>query len=145
MHFRTLLALAGACLALSACGESVSPPLPPLLQDASAGGGSNFLCEPGSALGSTPETASHSPQIVERLRRDFPPGTQAKKLRAVLVQQGFRLHIACSPDGSVSWAEFTQKGGDGITAMAASGMVYWKEDRSGRLVWATGNIGFRGL
>jgi hypothetical protein len=132
-------------LILGGCGEPLNPPLPPLLEGASTTGGSNFLCEQGPERGSTPETASHSPEIVQRLRHDFPTGSQASNLRAVLLRQGFSVHDACSPDKSVSWAEFRQRGGNGITAMAAFGTVYWKQDGNGRLIWTTGDIAFTGL
>lgn len=134
-----------ACSALNGCGEPLRPRLPPLLQGASTTGGSNFLCEQGQGQGSTPETASHSPEIVQRLRQDFPQGTLAARLRAALSRQGFAIHDACSPDRSISWAEFRQRGGNGITRMAAFGTVYWKEDKAGRLVWTTGDIAFTGL
>lgn len=132
-------------LALAGCGEPLTPPLPPLLQGATTVGGSNFLCEPGSGGGLLPETASHSPEIVRRLKHGFPAGTPAARLRDSLTQQGFSLHDRCSSDGSVSWAEFRQRGGNGITAMAAFGTVFWKEDQAGRLVWTTGDIAFTGL
>jgi hypothetical protein len=145
MEFRTLIAALTLCFALSACGDPVSRPLPPLLQGASTTGGTNSLCERRQGKGSTPETASHSPEIVQRLRRDFPVGSAAAKLREALSRQGFSIHDACSPDKSVSWAEFRQSGGNGITAMPAYGTVYWKQDQAGRLVWATGDIAFTGL
>ena len=144
MAFRTLTAVLASCV-LGACGDAVSPPLPPLLQGASTTGGSNFLCEQGRGPGSSPETASHSPEIVQRLRRDFPVGSSATRLREVLSGQGFSIHDACSHDKSVSWAEFRQNGGNGITAMPAFGTVYWKQDQAGRLVWTTGDIAFTGI
>jgi hypothetical protein len=108
-------------------------------------GGSNFLCEPGSGEGSTPETASHSPEMVLRLKRSFPVGTAVSRLREGLVQQGFQLSKPCSPDGSIGWAWFQQSGGNGVTAMPAYGSVYWKEDASGKILWVTGDIAFTGL
>jgi hypothetical protein len=143
-RLKTLFTLA-ASIASGGCGAPLSPPLPPLLEGAHSTGGSNSLCEPGGRHGSTPETASHSPEIALRLRREFPPGTPAARLREALARQGFRLHEPCSPDGSIRWAEFRQSGGNGITAMAAFGIVYWKENDAGRLVWATGDISFIGL
>ena len=143
MAFRALTAAIASCFALSACGDPVSPPLPPLLLGASSTGGSNSLCEQGR--GSTPETASHSPEIVQRLRRDFPVGSSAPKLREALSRQGFLIHDGCSPDKSVSLAVFRQSGGNGVTTMPAFGTVYWKQDQAGRLVWTTGDIAFTGL
>ena len=126
-------------------GEPVTPPLPPLLQGARTTGGSNSLCEGGERPGSTPETASHSPEVVQRLRRHFPPGTSAARLREELERQGFEVHEGCSPDGSIGWAQFRQSGGNGITVMAGHGTVYWKEDQAGRIVWATGDVGYTSI
>lgn len=145
MELRSLTIVLVSCFGLGACGEPVRPPLPPLLQGASSTGGSNSLCELGQGKGFTPETASHSPEIVLRLRRDFPVGSQAKHLREALSRQGFLIHDACSPDKSVSWAGFRQNGGNGVTTMAAFGSVYWKSDEAGRIVWTTGDIGYTGL
>jgi hypothetical protein len=142
MGWRT--AIISAVLLTGGCGKPLSP-LPPLLQGAHSTGGGNFLCEPGSMPGSTPQTASHSPEIVRRLRRSFPPGTAAAQLREELARQGFQLHESCSPDGSISWAGFRQDGGNGITAMPAFGSVYWKVDGDDRIVWATGDIVRTGL
>jgi hypothetical protein len=139
------LAILSLLLAPSACGEAPTPPLPPLLEDATTTGGSIALCEADGGVGSTPDTASHSPEIVARLKRAFPPGSAAADLRRSLRRQGFALHDRCSRDGSVSWAEFRQRGGDGVTSMAALGTVFWREDPAGRLVWTTGDIAFRGL
>jgi hypothetical protein len=144
VRLKIFLTLAAGITA-GGCGAPLSPPLPPLFEGAHTTGGSNSLCEPEGRQGSTPETASHSPEIVQRLRRDFPPGTPTARLREALARQGFRLHEPCSPDGSIRWAEFRQSGGNGITAMAAFGTVYWKEDNAGRVVWTTGDIAFTGL
>jgi hypothetical protein len=142
MAFRMLIPLSAA-LALIAC-ERPAPPLPPLLQGATTTGGTFDPCGRGGSPGSTPETAAHSPEIVERLRRDFPAGTSAARLRDSLSRQGFTIRD-CPLDRSVAWAEFRQHGGNGITAMAAMGTVFWKQDRAGRLVWTTGDIAFSGV
>jgi hypothetical protein len=130
---------------IASCGEPLKPALPALMKSAHTTGGSNTLCEPGSGESSTPEMASHSPEMVQRLNYNFPVGTSASKLREWLVQQGFTLSEPCSPDGRISWAWFRQSGGNGITTMPAFGKVFWKEDGSGKLVWVTGDIGFTGL
>jgi hypothetical protein len=145
MIFKRLVFTLPILLVVVACGSEPSPPLPPLLEGASNTGGSNSLCEPDGGEGSTPETASYSPEIVARLKRDFPVGTPAVKLRDALEKQGFEIRDGCSPDKSVSVAIFRQSGGNGITAMAAFGSVYWKQDKAGRLVWTTGDIAFTGL
>jgi hypothetical protein len=115
------------------------------MESAHTNGGSNSLCKPGSGEGSTPETASYSPEMAKRLKRLFPVGTTSKNLRDWLLKQGFTLNGPCSSDGSISWAWFRQSGGNGITVMPAFGSIYWKEDASSKLVWVTGDIGFTGL
>ena len=145
MLVKTHISVAAAYLVLSGCGQPTEK-LPPLLLDATTTGGSNFLCEGGDEQGSVPETASHSPQIVARLRTAFPPGSLASKLRTSLTRQGFIIHDACSADKSVSWADFQQRGFNGTaTYQAAFGTVYWKQDKVGRLTWATGDIAYTGL
>ena len=147
MRLRTLLTLFS--ISLTSCGEPLDPPLPPLLQGASSTGGSNFLCEPDlvseGVEGTTPDTVSHSTEIVGRLNSAFPRGSLAKLLRQSLADQGFEIHDACSPDGSVSFPIFRQRGGNGITSYPAFGTVFWREDELGRLVWSTGDIAFTGL
>lgn len=102
------------------------------------------LCEDGAlprgSEGTTPETASHSPEIVARLNRDFPKGSSSDNLKAALLKMGFKS-IQCP--GNLA-ARFDQKGGNGITAMRASAIVIWKADSSGRIIWATGDIGYTG-
>ena len=134
-----------ALAATGACSEAVSPPLPTLATGATTTGGSNSLCRPDYGQGSTPATASHSPEMNQRLNRDFPPGSKAVLLRRSLVRQGFQLNGACSPDHGVWLATFRQRGGNGITSFPAFVSVYWKEDGDARLVWASGDIAWTGL
>lgn len=134
-----------AFVATGACSEAVSPPLPSLAIGATTTGGSNSLCRPDYEQGSTPATASHSPEINQKLNRDFPPGSPAILLRRSLVRQGFQMHGPCSPDRSISVATFRQRGGNGITSFPVFVSAYWKEDGGGRLVWASGDIAWTGL
>ena len=137
------------CSLVTSCGDTPSPPLPPLLKGATGGGGGDFLCNPlpndmrGKMSGETPETVAQSPEIVARLRKSFPTGSPASALESTLVNQGFKLE-ACSSQ-NVKRATFSQTGGNGITAMSAFASVTWKTDATGQIVWTTGNIGFRGL
>jgi hypothetical protein len=143
MRHRRFLVVVG----LLAAGCSPSPQLPPLLQDASTTGGSNFLCHPADTRGgqgTTPGTVSHSPQIVARLHRDFPVGSPSDKLVSTLRQQGFTLH-RCEVDNAIGYALFSQKEGFAIMSYPASASIYWKADTQGRLIWTTGDIGYRGL
>jgi hypothetical protein len=142
--FKNCLA-AAVVLFVAGCGDPVSPPLPPLLQGATSGGGGNYLCN-GDPTGRRhgPEETAHSPEIVARLQKAFPTGSSTAKLIESLKEQGFAFHGPCSSD-NVAYASFSQAGGNGITAMAASAEVYWKDDGKGHLVWTTGNISFLGL
>ena len=145
MPVRNHIAVAATCLALGGCGLP-SHELPLLLLGATTTGGSNFLCEGGNEQGSEPQTASHSPEIVARLRVGYPQGSLASELRTNLSRQGFTIHDGCSADKSVSWAEFRQRRSNGTaTYQAAFGAVYWKQDKVGRLIWATGDIAYTGL
>lgn len=132
-----LVGMATACF-------SPSPPLPPLLQNATTTGGTTDLCEPVSlprgSAGTTPETVSHSPEIVARLNRDYPPGSSSDRLQTALIKMGFRM-ISCQ--GSHA-ARFDQTGGNGITSMRASALIIWRADTEGRIVWTTGDIGYTG-
>jgi hypothetical protein len=133
---------------LLATGCAPSPPLPPLLRDAHTTGGSNFLCDQEMVMrgggGTTPDTVSHSPEIVARLRHDFPAGSSAASLSSSLRQQGFTLH-RCEADRTIGYALFSQQGGYAILSYHASASIYWKADAHARLIWTTGDIGYRGL
>lgn len=139
-------ALAVICLVgVSAACSSPSPPLPPLLQNATTTGGTTDICEPitleRGSEGTTPDTVSHSPEIVARLNRDFPPGSRSDNLRTALLGMGFKM-IPCP--GSLA-ARFDQKGGNGITTMRATAIIIWRADSEGRILWTTGDIAYTGL
>jgi hypothetical protein len=126
-----------------------TPPLPPLLRDATTTGGANFLCETDEfreamGEGSTPETASHSPEISARLEHSFPVGSDGSALRDALLAQGFEM-LECAPDPTIHIARFDQTGGNGVTTMSAMGIVFWKTDADGKIVWTIGDISYRGL
>lgn len=68
------------------------------------------------------------------------------ELRTTLLRQGFTIHDGCSVDKSVSWAEFRQRRSNGLSSYQAMfGTVYWKQDATGRLIWATGDVAYTGL
>lgn len=108
--------------------------LPPLVEGATSRGGALYDCEEDVVPPSNP-TFARSPEIDERLREYFPPGTQSERLRVSLDRQGFQLHGPCSADRSISWARF-RRGGDRVAR------VYWREDKNGRLIWAFGDVEF---
>lgn len=131
-----------------ATGCAPSPTLPPLLRDAHTTGGSNFLCDVDmvrrGTVGTTPDTVSHSPEIVGRLGHDFPAGSSAASLSSYLRQQGFTLH-RCVSDRTIGYALFSQEAGSAILSYPASASIFWKADGRGRLIWTTGDIGYHGL
>lgn len=108
--------------------------LPPLVEGATSNQGVLYDCEQDVVPESNPEFAQ-SPEIDQRLSKNFPPGTQSERLRVSLVRQGFELHGRCSSDRSISWARF-RRGGDRVAR------VYWREDKNGRLIWTFGAVEF---
>ena len=126
-----LLLLAAACM-VQACGTGAQSELPPLLEGATAGAGPNALCDPlaGGGAGSTPESASRSPEIQARLDRDHPPGSDEARLIAALTGQGFTIR-RCDSDATIGIAEFNGK--------TAVGRIMWRAG-DGRLEWTNGNI-----
>ena len=139
---RRLILLAGV-LMLQGCGGGQS--LPPLLRDATAGGGTNLLCDPlaSGGAGSTPETAPRSPEIQARLDRDFPPGSPEAALIAELKNQGFEIR-RCQTDAAIGIAEFYRKGDGAASATLAAGRIMWRKDPKGQLEWTNGNIAYTG-
>jgi hypothetical protein len=136
---------AGILASVSACGEPLGP-LPPLAAGARTTGGSSDVCgDSGAQHSAAPAMASHSPEIDQRLARDFPRGSASARLRGSLAAQGFQLYGSCSLDRSIHRAAFSQRGGNGITAMPAFVTVHWKEDKGARIVWATGDISSTGM
>jgi hypothetical protein len=143
---KKLLTIAVVVTSVAACSwSSPSPPLPPLIQNARTTGGTNALCDPGvfepGSEGTTPDTVSHSPEIVSRLKRDYPPGSLSEDLEHALIQMGFKM-IPCR--GALA-ARFDQKGGNGITSMPATAVIIWKADEQGRILWTAGDIAYTGL
>jgi hypothetical protein len=126
------------------CGGPLSQ-IPELVQGAHSTGGENYLCGPyprGVKYGdisTTPETASHSPEINSRLHERFPPGSPSAALRRLLVEEGFQLRGACPPDGRTQFASYAQSGGSGLDQRIFA-TVYWKTDSHDKLVWSSGNI-----
>ncbi len=135
--------IVGAALLIAACSEQ-SPPLPPLLQDATTTGGITDLCEDNDAEPSEPvtnaSTVSHSPEIVERLERDFPRGSNSEDLKAALLEMGFKM-LPCP--GAFA-ARFDQADGDESNSKQITSTIVWKADPDGRIVWTTGDIAYTG-
>jgi hypothetical protein len=126
------LALATALACLTGCQRN----LPPLVKGATVtGGGQGYDCEMGATPASDPRF-NFSPEIIERLRKQFPPGSSSAALRSALVLQGFKLHGPCSPDHSISFAQFRLNKNEVVAN------VFWREQSDGQIIWTFGDVGY---
>lgn len=116
-------------LPLTACEKPLE--LPPILQDEGERVGSSwFLCD--GPFEQEPENAVHHKRIVERLNRQFPKGSSAKTLESELLKQGFTVRV-CKTDPSIRTAVYRWK-----EHWGGQGLIAFKSDEEGRLVWSTG-------
>lgn len=138
--------IAVTVLAGSAAASELNPPTPPLLQGAVAGGGcSAGGCPPNSALGDRAPGEAHSSNVVQRLAREFPPGTAEEKLLTALREQGFQVITPCEGDPTIHRAVFAQKGGGGLWGpYPIFANIAWKIDGLGRIVWSKANVAYTG-
>jgi hypothetical protein len=145
----TLFATA-ASLTLSGCLESSASttPLPPLLQKATAGSGWSSACpsrnEKEQKMIETTGQFAVSPEVEQRLRDQFPPGSNESRLIAALTTQGFKQEAPCETDQTIQRASFFRKG-TGILPYDIGATVYWKIDEQGRIVWTKGFVAYGGL
>ena len=124
------LFIAFAFISLCGCQRG----LPPLVQGATSGsGGTGYDCRTGTEPASDSALAQ-SPEMTERLRQQFPPGTPTDALRSALLRQGFSVEGPCSPDRSISWAQFRRNGNEVVAN------VYWREGSDRRLIWSFGEV-----
>ncbi len=119
---------------------SSSTALPPLLRNASSPGGYSDGCP--RAKWAYADTSAASPEINERLSRDFPPGSPASMLSAELIKEGFTIDPPCSDDTTIKIASYTQKH---YFLYQAYGTIYWKVDSAGNIVWSEGFIELDGF
>ena len=85
-----------------------------------------------------------SPDLSDRLNRQFPPGTPASALKAELSTDGFEPPSACEADPTIMGTAFFRKG-SGLFAYDVSASVYWKADADGKIIWTRGFIFYAGL
>lgn len=85
-----------------------------------------------------------SPELSDRLGRQFPPDTAALTLTQELSREGFRAPTACEADPSIMVAEFIQKG-SGLLPYDLDASVYWKVSGDGKIVWTKGFVFYQGL
>lgn len=86
-----------------------------------------------------------SPELNQRLMQEFPRGSSQDRLTSALVQQGFTLEPRpCTEDRSVRMAWFSQHGGGFAGPYPMHANIFWKVDRSNRLVWTKGFVEYTG-
>lgn len=105
------------------------PPLPPLLEKATASGGWFGACPPE---GDGRQKLAISPELDQRLQQQFSPGTPEQQLVAVLSDQGFRRAASCKNDPTIHRMEFERE--------QVRAAVYWKSDDAARTVWTKGFV-----
>ena len=134
-----------ASLVVCAGCATLTPATPPLLRGVTAGHGSwaSGGCPPTRFDPPLPEASS--PELAERLRSQFPPGTPSQVLVEDLRGQGFVATSPCENDKSIHRMIFSQEGGSILPPFPVSAAVAWKEDAAGRIVWTKGQVEFTGL
>jgi hypothetical protein len=112
--------------------------LPPLLSNVRAEGGWWGACPDRPA-----KDQALSPELNERLQRQFPPGTPQERLISTLAKQRFEPPVPCSDDKTIRSARFYQSGG--LLAYDTRAEIFWKVDQANNLVWTKGFIFYVGL
>ena len=85
-----------------------------------------------------------SPELSDRLGRQFPPGSSASALKEELLTDGFEAPTMCEADPTIMRAAFFQKG-SGLLPYDVNASVYWKADSDSKIVWTKGFIFYTGL
>jgi hypothetical protein len=137
--------LAVAIALLAACEGSIplDPPTPAFLED--PGSNNGVFWEAGCPSRGTALEAQ-SPNLVARLTRQFPPGSQARRLEEMLLANGFRVRERHCPDGpGVRLAEFNQRGGSLSGPAPTFAQIAWQQDSGGRLLWIKAFVQYRSL
>jgi hypothetical protein len=120
--------------AVAACRDQ----LPPLVRGTTAVGGRGDACPHQDDH----EVLALSPELNQRLRDEFPPGSREDRLIATLIEQGFTIDSgrgddqACKNDKSVHGADFYRV----LWIGTKSAVVYWKTDQHGNLLWTKGFV-----
>ena len=152
---RVLLRLASVLVVLGACGAAAywlcsrlfrpRQPLPSLLKGASAGFGhpSDLRNQVGSLAWECGSTEPVSPELEQRLREQFPPGSSETSLVAALRDQGFTTPSACSASSSVQ-IRFSRFVTPKDSPMYVSS-ISWGVDDKGQIVWTHGFVFFDSL
>ncbi len=118
--------------------HSWGSPLPPLLSNVRATRGGVWGACPSDnrrRLESPIKGEPLSPELDERLWRQFPPGTPEARLISALAEQRFEQPIPCKDDETIRSANFFQQG--------TRAEVFWKVDQANNIVWTKGFIFYR--
>ena len=155
-----------------ACTRPLSPKTPQLLKGVTGRGGWTGVCflapetevellelyegkptprpviqssNPDDRLRATIRKLAHSPEIVQRLRARFPPGSSAAELEEFLRAETFQTFGRCDQDSSIGFAQFRQNGGSALGPFPMFATVNWKEDHERKIIWVHGQVSFMGL
>jgi hypothetical protein len=110
-------------------------PLPPLLEGASSR---------GEMDGCRDIVTGVSPQLDERLRDQFPPGSSETALVSALKDQGFDAPAPCRGNPLMRSSGFSRSAKpEQRPIMTAS--VYWRVDDADKIVWTHGFVFFYSL
>ena len=121
------------------------PPLPPLLRHVSAAAGYVGGCPAGTpAEARRQHPLALSPELNQRLIREFPHGSSGKRIEEVLTRQRFHMLPPCQNDRSIRAALFHQIGGGFFGPYPIRATVYWKVNRGNKIVWTKGFVEYTG-
>lgn len=121
------------------------PPAPPLLQNVTAAGGWSGGCPPRNEQEAAMRAnlgEALSPELNQRLAKQFPPGSPEEPLVRSLAAQGFKLLEPCENDTAIHRAYFNGPVRWGVFDVNAQ--VYWKTQND-TLVWTKGFVAFDGF
>ena len=82
---------------------------------------------------------------MERLRRQFPTGSNASLLERRLRQEGFSFRLPCEGLPAIHLGEFRQSGGGLHGPYPMFAQIAWEQDDAGRIIWVKGTVSFTGL
>jgi hypothetical protein len=137
---------------LAGCGGSVplDPPTPAFLENPGRndGGWWDAGCPPRTKADALRDPAGEalSPNLIERLTRQFPRGTGARRLEEMLLANGFRIQARPCPNApSIRLAEFRQTGGSPVGPNPAFAQIVWDQDPDGHILWIKALVQYIGL
>ena len=91
-----------------------------------------------------PEQEAISPELTERLARQFPVGSDAARLERALRDQGFQPTAPCPTAPAIRHAEFRQEGGGFYGPYPIFAQIAWEQDDAGLLRWVKSSVSYTG-